>query len=135
MGMKYWTILIFILLALGSSAVLAFEPLSEVCNVEQGCSVVQNSTYAYTFGVKNSVYGVGIFSLLSLAILLQIFKPNDKNEKFIKLSLFIGALTAIYFLSLQVFVLKAYCKYCFIADFSVIIAFGISLLEKKIKLI
>ncbi|MBI4116477.1 hypothetical protein HY449_01915 [Candidatus Pacearchaeota archaeon] len=133
--MKYWFMLVFILFALGSSVVLAFEPLSEICNVEQGCSVIQNSTYAYMFGIKNSVYGVGIFSLLSLAIIIQIFKPNNKNEKLIRMSLFVGMLIAIYFLSLQIFVLKAYCKYCLVADFSVIIAFGISLFEKKIKFV
>ena len=122
MGMKYWTILIFILLALGSSAVLAFEPLSEVCNVEQGCSVVQNSTYAYTFGVKNSVYGVGIFAFLSILALIQIFRHSNKMEKFLKFSLIIGSAIAIYFLILQIFVLKAYCKYCIVVDLSVILA-------------
>jgi len=133
--MKYWMVLVFILLALGSSAVLAFEPLSVVCNVEQGCSLVQNSSYARTFEVKNSVYGVGIFSVLSLVAILQILKPGRKKEKFLKFSLFIGTLIAIYFLFLQLFVLKAYCKYCLIADFSVIIAFGISVFSKKIKLV
>lgn len=131
--MKYWIMLLFVLFALGSSAVLAFEPLSEICTVEKGCSVVQNSTYAYTLGIKNSVYGVGIFSILSLAILAQILKPDAKNEKFIKFCLFIGTLIAVYFLALQIFVLKAYCQYCFIADLSVIFAFGVSLINKKIK--
>ncbi len=131
--MKYWLMLLFVLLALGSSAALAFEPLSEICNVEQGCSVVQNSTYAYTFGIKNSIYGVGIFSILSLAILMQILKQSGRNEKFIKISLFIGTLIAIYFLFLQIFVLKAYCKYCFVADLSIIFAFGVSFINKKIR--
>mgnify|MGYP001589378376 CR=1 FL=1 len=127
--------LIFIFAALASSAILAFEPLSVVCNAEQGCSLVQNSVYAHTFGIKNSIYGVGIFSLLSAIVILQILKPGKNKEKLIKLSLFVGMLIAIYFLFLQIFVLKAYCKYCFVADLSVIAAYGVSLFEKKIKFI
>lgn len=134
--MKYWLMLLFVLIALASSAVLAFEPLSVICDIEQGCSVVQNSTYAYTFGIKNSVYGVAVFSVLFLVILMQIVKPGKNREKFIKFSLLLGTLIALYFLGLQIFILKAYCKYCFIADFSVLIAFAISFLpDKKIKFV
>ena len=115
-------LLILLLTALASSAILSFKPLSEICNIEEGCDLVQNSIYAQTFEIKNSVYGVGIFAFLSILALIQIFRHSNKMEKFLKFSLIIGSAIAIYFLILQIFVLKAYCKYCMVVDLSVILA-------------
>jgi len=122
MNPKYTLVSILLLVALASSAILAFEPLSVVCNAEQGCALVQNSVYAYTFGIKNSLYGVGIFSVLLLLALLQIFKHSGKMERFLKSSLIVGSAVAVYFLFLQIFILHAYCKYCIVVDLSVILA-------------
>ena len=122
MNLKNILLLILLLAALIGSAILAFKPLSEICNVEEGCDLVQNSIYAETFGIKNSVYGVAVFSLLSIISLFQIFKPTKRKMAFLKFSLFFGSAIAIYFLALQIFVLKAYCKYCLVVDFSVILA-------------
>ena len=122
MNLKSVLLLILLLAALISSAILSFKPLSEICNIEGGCDLVQNSIYAETFGIKNSVYGVAVFSLLSMISLFQIFKPTKRKTDFLKFSLFFGSAIAIYFLILQIFVLKAYCKYCLVVDFSVIMA-------------
>lgn len=131
MNLKHILLLVLLLIALASSAVLAFEPLSVVCNAEQGCALVQNSVYAHTLGIKNSIYGVGIFSLLSFLALFQIFRHSNKTEKFLKFSLIIGSAVAIYFLILQVFVLKAYCKYCIVVDLSVILALFVMYFPKR----
>jgi uncharacterized membrane protein len=136
MKLKYPLILFFLLISLASSAILAFEPLSVICNVEQGCALVQNSVYAHSFGIKNSLYGVGIFSLLLIITLIQIFKPTKIKKKIIKSSLIFGSLIAIYFLFIQNFILNSYCKYCLVVDFAVIFAMIISFIpNKKIKII
>ena len=122
MNHKYFLISILLLIALAGSMILTFEPLSVVCGLESGCELVQSSSYAYTFGIKNSLYGVGIFPVFSLLAFFQIFRHSDKIEKFLKLSLIIGSAIAIYFLALQIFVLQAYCKYCIVVDLSVIFA-------------
>lgn len=136
MNTKYILLLVLLLIALGSSAILSFKPLSDICNIEEGCYLVQNSIYAYAFGIKNSIYGVGIFSLLSILTLLQIFKHSDKTEKFLKLSLIVGSIIAVYFLILQIFTLKAYCKYCIVVDLSILLALLVIYSPKrKIKFI
>ena len=122
MNLKYLLISVLLLVALAGSAILAFEPLSVVCNAEQGCVFVQNSVYANTFGIKNSLYGVGVFSVLLLLALLQIFKRSSKVEKFLKFSLIVSSAVAVYFLFLQMFILHAYCKYCIVVDLAVILA-------------
>lgn len=124
-------LLILLLIALTSSAILSFKPLSEICNIEEGCELVQNSVYAHTFGIKNSVYGVGIFVFLSVLTLVQIYRHSNKIEKFLKFSLILGSVTAVYFLILQVLVLEAYCKYCIVADLSVILALLVIYFPKR----
>ena len=131
MKIKYMVILLFILISFISSAILSFKPLSEICNIEEGCDLVQNSIYAETFGIKNSIYGVAVFFLLSGITTFQIFKPTKKKENFLKISLIIGSIIAIYFLILQIFFLKAYCKYCLVVDFSVIAATAVSFFPNK----
>ncbi|MEK6760363.1 MAG: vitamin K epoxide reductase family protein [Nanoarchaeota archaeon] len=131
MNHKYILVSILILIALAASAILAFEPLSVVCNVEQGCALVQNSIYAQTFEIKNSLFGVGIFSVLSILALSQIFRHSNKIEKFLKFSLFVGSAVAVYFLILQIFVLQAYCKYCIVVDLSTILALLVIYSPKK----
>jgi len=133
---KHVLIMIFVISSLISSSILAFQPLSEICNIEEGCDLVQNSVYAQTFGIKNSVYGVWAFSLLLILIAYQIFKPSKEKENLIKYSLIISSIVAIYFLFLQIFILQAYCKYCLIVDLSVIFATIISFSKKnKIKFV
>ena len=135
-NIKKILLLILLLIALVSSAILSFKPLSEICNVEEGCDLVQNSSYAYTFGIKNSFFGVGIFGFLSILALIQIFRHSGKMEEFLKFSLILGSAAAIYFLILQIFVLKAYCKYCIVVDLSVILALLVIYSPKrKIKLV
>ncbi len=136
MKIKYPLIIIFLLISLASSAILAFEPLSVVCRAESSCAVVQNSIYAQTFGIKNSLYGVWIFSFLLIITILQILKPTKNKKIIIKSSLIVGSAIAIFFLVLQIFVLHAYCKYCLVVDFAVIAAMITSFFpNKKIKII
>lgn len=131
MNRKYLLVFFLLLIAMASSGILSFKPLSEICNIEQGCDLVQNSVYAHTFGIKNSIYGVGIFSILSLLALFQVFKHSSKMEKFLKFSLIIGSAIAVYFLILQIFVLHAYCKYCLVVDLSVILALLVAYSPKR----
>ena len=87
MNRNYLLVSILLLIALAGSMILAFEPLSIVCGVESGCELVQNSVYAYTLGTKNSLYGVGIFPVLSFLAFFQVFRHSSKIENFLKLSL------------------------------------------------
>lgn len=99
---------------------------------ESDCGSVQNSRYAYLFGVSNSIYGVFIFAILSFLTFKQIRKPNKNRQLLIDASAIIGFLIAIYFIYLQIFVLKEMCKYCMVIDFGLIIGFVI-ILQTEIK--
>lgn len=129
--MKYKVLLILFIISLMSSFTLSFEEVSEFCNPGEGCEVVHASEYNYTFGIQNSHYGILIFSLLILLTLSQMQKPKRIKENILHVSIVFGAIISIYFLYIQHFALNAYCKYCLLIDFSLLVALFAILPELK----
>ena len=122
MKYKYPLLLALFLIALISSAILSFVPASDVCNLEAGCYNVQNSQYNSLLGIKNSYIGMLVFLAAILLIYSQIKNPSIVKRKLIYLMTIIGAIIAIFFLAIQIFVLHAYCQYCMMVDLSMIAA-------------
>lgn len=129
----YSILLILFLISLGSSLVISTQPISAYCDPGSGCDIVQHSSYASTFGIKNSHFGIIGFSLLSIITYLQIKSPSKQKKQFIYLGILISSLIAIYFIYLQEFVLNAYCKYCMVVDISMLLALGIIIYDVKWK--
>ena len=132
---KYEILLVLAIISLLSSLILSFIPVQEFCDIEkisslastgninelesqyeEGCGVVHSSSYNYTFGIKNSYYGVFIFLFLSLLIYYQIKKPTNIKINIIHLAIIFGTIVATVFLCIQQFVLNAYCEYCVVID-------------------
>lgn len=124
-------IILFIILEIGLSIYLIINSLKpvDVCIIGESCSSVQNSIYGSILGVK-----VSYLAILAFVLLLS-FKFIHK--KIFILAGFIGALIALYFISIQLFVLKEICSTCFIIDSIMVFTFLLILLElfieKKIK--
>ena len=130
-NLKYKILLALFLLSLASSLVLSIFPVPVVCDPGVGCDVVKTSSYNFTLGIRNSYYGSAIFLAISLLAYFQIKNPTEKKRKLINLGVIIGFVIAIYFLYIQKFILNAYCKYCLIVDFSMIIALMVTLIWWK----
>jgi|APSaa5957512535_1039671.scaffolds.fasta_scaffold04066_7 uncharacterized membrane protein len=132
--MKYKFILFLFLLSFIASAMLSFSSPSETCLVaESTCSVIEQSVYAQTFGIKNSYYGVGIFAFLLFLTYSHIRKPRRTKQHIINFATTIGAIIALYFIYLQQFVLEAYCMYCLVVDISLILAVLILMISYKMN--
>lgn len=131
----YTILLILSIISLLSSIVLSFAPTSQACQIgqisEKGCESVKNSSYNYTLGIQNSYYGVAIFALLSLILYSQLKNPNKKKEKYIRTSLVVGSIIALYFILLQIFIIEDYCQYCLVVDFSILLSLLVSTLDWK----
>ena len=108
------------------SIVLSFpnSDLGGLCDVnsDSGCGGVQNSKYGYLLGFNNSYLGLGVFLILSIIMFSHMKKPHKQKKIFIDLGIILGAITSIYFLFLQIFVLKSFCKYCLVIDIGMITA-------------
>ena len=124
--MKYKILLAIFILCLISSIILSIpsKSLHKFCttDLESNCNSVQNSKYAYTLGIKNSYLGIIIFTFLSILTISQIKKPKKNKKTLIATGIIIGSIISIYFLYLQIFVIKEFCRYCLIIDFGLLIS-------------
>ena len=120
--MKYKFLFWLFLFAFVASLILSLTPVSEICDPEKGCEIVQHSSYASTLGIKNSFYGSIIFALTLLLILSHMKKPEEYKKQITHAIIIFSSVVAIYFIYLQQFVLNSYCKYCLVVDVSILIA-------------
>ena len=126
--MKYKILLILFIISLIGSCLLAYNGhnASEICDPNaHGCSTVSMSEYSSTFGIDNNYYGILIFLFMSTLTYFHIKNPKKRKSLIIKTGVTIGAIISLYFIYLQQFIIQAWCKYCLVVDFSMIVAFGI----------
>jgi uncharacterized membrane protein len=118
---KYNWLLILFTIGFIISSILTLTPIPEICDPNEGCDVVLSSDYASFLGLKNSAYGVGIFLILMFVTLIHMKKPRQKTRHLIHLSITLASGIAIYFLYIQKYVLKSFCKYCMFLDILIVI--------------
>ncbi|MBS3086694.1 vitamin K epoxide reductase family protein [Candidatus Pacearchaeota archaeon] len=120
--MKYKIFLLVFIIGLISSIVLYSNSLTGICDPGKGCDVVNSSVYGKTLGVSNSLIGIFIFSFMIALTLFHIKRPNKHARKVIHLAIILGSAVAIYFLYLQVFVIKVICNFCILVDIGLLVA-------------
>ena len=126
-----WLLLIFSILII-VSAILSFFPIEKICGGTQtGCYEVQTSEYEEIFGIKSSFFGMICFSILFGFIISEIKTPKKYKRKLIFLGIILSSIFAIYFIYLQLFVIKEFCKYCLIVDIGILISLFIICRKKK----
>lgn len=114
---KYDLIIILSIVALCFSLFLAVSEALKItvpCDITGGCEIVLNSKYANFLGFPLSYLGVGFFGIVVFISLLS--NHYLKFRKILTVVLGIGAVLAIYFLTVQLFVIKQICQYCFVID-------------------
>ena len=120
--MKYKIFLTVFVIGLLSSLILASNDSTGICETGAGCELVNNSNYGSTFGIKNSLYGVFIFSFMILITAWHMRNPNRHTKKIIHAAVIIGSIISLYFLYLQFFVIRIFCEFCLLVDFSLLVA-------------
>jgi uncharacterized membrane protein len=135
------TIFVLLIIVVALTGYMSYNNLSGsdsgFCLVgEEGsssCSSVQNSIYGSIFGIK--VYFLGFIGLSTLLIIYVAANSKNSYQKFLdkiflKLS-FIGTLFAIYFILLQIIILRTICSTCMIIDGTMILVFILGLISKR----
>lgn len=131
----YVMLMVLFITSLFSSVVLSLQGENVLCAQPQGCDIVQDSPHASTLGVKNSYLGIPAFLALIALLLFHWHNPSIKTSRLLFTGLILGSLIAFYFLYLQQFVLRAYCTFCLIVDFSILLALVIFLLSPVFKIL
>jgi uncharacterized membrane protein len=103
------------------------------CDITHGCETVLASKYSMFLGFPLAVWGVAYFTAVIAASLLA--NHYKVWRKILTIILSLGAAAALVFLSLQFFVIKKVCQYCFTTDSLSIILLLLDLnIESKLKL-
>lgn len=93
--------------------------LSNICvAISSGsqCNKVQNSAYGKSFGLDNAFYGMIGFTIMLILSVLQFRADNKLRRILVLLGSFIAGVMAIWFLYIQMYILKSYCVFCVIVD-------------------
>src|SRR3972149_294511 len=102
------------------------EPPS--CAIFTGCETVAESKYAIVGPIPLAL--LGLLYYLAIFILTVAYFDTKKERLLLLAALFTipGFLASVYFVYLQLFVIKAICLYCIISAVSSTILFGFGLL-------
>ena len=121
------------------------------CSVLHGCEEVTTSQYSVIGGIPvallGAVYYLAIFILILSVLRRNMFSSSGaenvalaNEDKLLNLTVrltVIGLLASLWFIYLQLFVIKAICLYCMFSAFTSItlFVFGIIVLKFKSKII
>jgi len=123
---KYVVLIAIFFLSFVASAILSFIPAEQACGgVQTTCYVVQTSQYEKTLGINNSYFGLIAFPALLIFSLSHLKNPKKYKKQIIKFGIILGALTALYFLYIQFFVINALCKYCLVVDIGALVSLAL----------
>lgn len=99
-------------------AVKHYSGTIPTCAIVKGCEAVTTSQYAAIGGVSVALLGAIYYLIVLITSILIIDTKSDWLKKFLAGFSVIGLLASIWFISLQLFVLKALCLYCLVSAFS-----------------
>jgi uncharacterized membrane protein len=102
-------------------------------NPQFNCGSVQSSAYAFVFGIPVSYIGLGAIILLTIIFIFSEINFSYKihAKKLFFIGSIIGIISSIYFISIQLFVLKEICSMCMIVDSTIILLGIISVIFRK----
>lgn len=130
----FLALIILSLLGLFDASYLTFKhyaglPMS--CSLLQGCEKVLTSQYAVIGGLPVALLGVGYYLAIFVVSASSFRYPSAKTLVLIRLLSPFGFLGSLWFVYLQLFVLKAICLYCLISAVTSTLIFIFSFIALK----
>ena len=114
-------ILILAFCGLANSVYIAQHEMSAaplVCDAAtlSGCTAVAASSYAYLFGISVAEYGIIFYSILFVLAALELVLFAQFLRRLLQGVALIGVFASLYFTSIQLFVIDAFCIYCLLSS-------------------
>lgn len=115
----------------GTAVVCPSVPIGQF-NLNQ-CNIVLATSYAKIFGLPNALYGLIAYLFFTLLALYELVHGLTGKRKTgsIKLLSYLsgfGLLVFVYFVYLQLFVIKALCFYCLLSTITMTLIFILSVI-------
>ena len=103
------------------------------CAIAKGCETVTTSQYATIGGVSVALFGAIYYLIILITSIALIDTGNNFLKKFLSKFSIIGLIASIWFVSLQLFVIKALCLYCIASATSSVAIFTIAFFLNRQK--
>ncbi|MCR4276021.1 MAG: vitamin K epoxide reductase family protein [Candidatus Parcubacteria bacterium] len=121
-------ILFFAFFGIADSAYLTQHELSGtplLCNIGNlsGCNVVASSQYSYIFGIPLAEFGILFYSVIFVLAALEIVLFDQLLRRALQALSLVGLLASLYFTFVQIFLIGAFCIYCFASALSTLLIF------------
>lgn len=96
-----------------------------LCDIQNlsGCNVVATSAYSRIFGIPLAEFGVLFYGIIFVLAALEIIIFDQLLRRTIQAISFIGLLASLYFTSVQIFLIGAFCIYCFASALTTLFIF------------
>jgi len=131
-------ILFFAFFGLADSMYLTQHELSGtplLCDIQNlsGCNVVATSQYSHIFGIPLAEFGILFYSVMFVLAALEIVIFDQLLRRVLQVLSFIGLLSSLYFTSVQIFLIGAFCIYCFASALFTLLIFIFATLIEPIR--
>ncbi|MDO8495726.1 MAG: vitamin K epoxide reductase family protein [bacterium] len=103
------------------------------CFALTGCEQVTTSVYATVAGIPVALAGAAYYFLILVVGLLYLDLRNAKLLTAMSYLPIVGLLASIYFVSLQLFVIKALCLYCVVSAMTSTTLFILGLIVLQLR--
>jgi uncharacterized membrane protein len=108
---------------------LAFNAVMNIatpCVISEGCDAVTTSAYSRIFGIPVAILGAAYYLAVFVAS-ARLWQVGDMRiARFMPLLTAIGLVASVWFVSVQAFVLKAWCSFCLLSAFTSTLLFIMS---------
>lgn len=90
------------------------EKVSILCTGSDlsGCNIVAASPYSHFFGIPLAEYGVLFYAGMFILAALELLVLNRLLRRILQWAALGGAISSLYFVFVQLFVINALCAYC-----------------------
>lgn len=131
-------ILVFAFFGLADSIYLAQHALNGtplLCDVQNfsGCNTVASSQYSRIFGIPLAEFGVLFYSIIFVLAALELVIFDQLLRRMLQLISLVGVLSSSYFIFVQMYIINAFCIYCFASALIALCIFVLATLIEPIR--
>ncbi|HEY4484563.1 MAG TPA: vitamin K epoxide reductase family protein [Candidatus Paceibacterota bacterium] len=101
------------------------------CLIFSGCDKVTSSSYAKIAGIPVSLLGAGYYFIVFVLSISYFDTSNKKVLSMLKTLPTAGFVATLWFLFLQLFIIKAICFYCIISAITSTLLFVLAIFIRK----
>lgn len=106
-----------------------------ICDIQSlsGCNVVAESPYSRVLGIPISELGILFYSIVFILAALELVIFDRFVRRALQVISFVGVLASLYFTTLQVFFIGAFCIYCIGSAIITLLVFVFATLIEPIR--